>query len=210
MSLEALAALGVSWGRGLANAKSPTKFSSFGVGALPLPGQFSSWGRRDSISIGREPDNTANCHNTQLAKVHSPPRHHHPPTLCSSLPPLSFFFPFHIPLSKTCSLCLLGPCTTPPLLPPPPDFSRNLRSLLSQRKTAFPSNPFTALPTMDIDKKYDNYDFPVTAAERQDGHAGHLNEQQIAQVHQLRMMLEAEGYTDRLDTLTLVGKPPKF
>lgn len=63
---------------------------------------------------------------------------------------------------------------------------------------------------MDIDKKYDNYDFPVTAAERQDGHAGHLNEQQIAQVHQLRMMLEAEGYTDRLDTLTLVGKSPKF
>ncbi|KID91756.1 Sec14 cytosolic factor, partial [Metarhizium majus ARSEF 297] len=57
---------------------------------------------------------------------------------------------------------------------------------------------------MDIDKKYDNYDFPVTAAERQDGHAGHLNEQQIAQVHQLRMMLEAEGYTDRLDTLTLL------
>lgn len=60
---------------------------------------------------------------------------------------------------------------------------------------------------MDIDKKYDNYDFPVTAAEPQDGHAGHLTEQQIAQVHQLRMMLEAEGYTARLDTLTLVRMP---
>jgi hypothetical protein len=60
---------------------------------------------------------------------------------------------------------------------------------------------------MDLDKKYDNYEFPVTAAEPQDGHAGYLSEQQIAQVHQLRMMLEAEGYTQRLDTLTLVGKP---
>lgn len=58
---------------------------------------------------------------------------------------------------------------------------------------------------MDLDKKYDNYDFPVEAAEPQDGHAGHLTEAQIAQVHQFRMMLEAEGFTDRLDTLTLVG-----
>lgn len=57
---------------------------------------------------------------------------------------------------------------------------------------------------MDLDPKYDAYDFPYTAADPQDGHAGNLSEQQIAQVHQLRMMLEAEGYTDRLDTLTLV------
>lgn len=61
---------------------------------------------------------------------------------------------------------------------------------------------------MDLDPKYDNYDFPHTAAEPQDGHAGYLTEQQIAQVHQLRMMLESEGYTDRLDTLTLVGRAP--
>ena len=57
---------------------------------------------------------------------------------------------------------------------------------------------------MDINPKYDDYDFPVKAAQPQNGHAGHLTEQQIAQVHQLRMMLESEGFTDRLDTLTLV------
>lgn len=57
---------------------------------------------------------------------------------------------------------------------------------------------------MDLNPKYDDYDFPYTASEKQDGHAGHLTEQQIAQVHQLRMMLESEGYSDRLDTLTLV------
>ncbi len=58
---------------------------------------------------------------------------------------------------------------------------------------------------MDTDAKYDNYDFPYTAAEAQDGHPGHLTEMQIAQVHQLRMMLESEGYTERLDTLTMVS-----
>jgi hypothetical protein len=57
---------------------------------------------------------------------------------------------------------------------------------------------------MDLNSKYDDYDFPYTSVEKQDGHAGHLTEQQIAQVNQLRMMLEAEGYTARLDTLTLL------
>lgn len=57
---------------------------------------------------------------------------------------------------------------------------------------------------MDLDPKYDNYDFPYEAKEPQNGHAGHLTEAQIAQVHQLRMMLEAAGVTDRLDTLTMV------
>ncbi|CAM1509092.1 Fc.00g028310.m01.CDS01 [Cosmosporella sp. VM-42] len=57
---------------------------------------------------------------------------------------------------------------------------------------------------MDINPKYDDYDFPTQAAQKQDGHAGYLTEAQIAQVHQLRMMLEAEGLTDRLDTLTLL------
>ncbi|OAA54234.1 Sec14 cytosolic factor [Cordyceps fumosorosea ARSEF 2679] len=56
---------------------------------------------------------------------------------------------------------------------------------------------------MDIDAKYDHYDFPYEAKEPQIGHAGHLDAAQIAQVHQLRMMLEAEGLTERLDTLTL-------
>ncbi|KAH7134658.1 CRAL-TRIO domain-containing protein [Dactylonectria estremocensis] len=57
---------------------------------------------------------------------------------------------------------------------------------------------------MDLNPKYDDYYFPIKAAEEQTGHAGYLTEGQIAQVHQLRMMLEAEGYTDRLDTLTLL------
>lgn len=57
---------------------------------------------------------------------------------------------------------------------------------------------------MDLDPKYDDYDFPYEAATPQDGHPGHLTEAQIAQVHQFRMLLEAEGFTDRLDTLTLV------
>ena len=57
---------------------------------------------------------------------------------------------------------------------------------------------------MDTDPKYDDYDFPTKAAEHKNGHAGYLTEQQIAQVHQLRMMLESEGYTERLDTLTMV------
>lgn len=57
---------------------------------------------------------------------------------------------------------------------------------------------------MDVNPKYDDYDFPVKAAQKQDGHAGYLTDQQIAQVHQFRMMLEAEGFTERLDTLTLV------
>jgi hypothetical protein len=58
--------------------------------------------------------------------------------------------------------------------------------------------------TMDLDPKYDDYDFPTTAPDPQPGHPGALTEQHIAQVHQFRLMLEAEGYTERLDTLTLV------
>jgi len=55
-----------------------------------------------------------------------------------------------------------------------------------------------------LDPKYDDYDFPVRAPVEQNGHPGYLNEMQQAQVEQLRLMLEAEGYTKRLDTLTLV------
>lgn len=54
------------------------------------------------------------------------------------------------------------------------------------------------------DPKYDDYDFPTTAAEPQPGHPGWTTPEQDAQVHQLRGMLEAEGYTERLDTLTLL------
>ncbi|PHH82265.1 hypothetical protein CDD82_6514 [Ophiocordyceps australis] len=57
---------------------------------------------------------------------------------------------------------------------------------------------------MDISEKHDDYDFPHTAANPDSGHAGNLSTDQIAKVHQLRMMLEAEGYTSRLDTLTML------
>ncbi|EGD87086.1 hypothetical protein H112_05609 [Trichophyton rubrum D6] len=57
---------------------------------------------------------------------------------------------------------------------------------------------------MDLNPKYDGYDFPFQSATPQDGHPGHLTGQQIAAVQQLRMLLEAEGYTERLDTLTLL------
>lgn len=57
---------------------------------------------------------------------------------------------------------------------------------------------------LELDAKYDDYDFPTIAPVPQTGHPGHLTGAQQAQVHQLRMMLEGEGYTDRLDTLTMV------
>jgi hypothetical protein len=59
-------------------------------------------------------------------------------------------------------------------------------------------------PHMTLDPKYDHYDFPTTAPTAQSGHPGHLTLEQEAQVFQLRTMLEQKGYTERLDTLTLV------
>lgn len=63
-----------------------------------------------------------------------------------------------------------------------------------------------ANPHMELDPKYDHYDFPTTAPTTQSGHPGHTTKEQDAQVHMLRMQLEQEGYTDRLDTLTMVGR----
>ena len=65
-------------------------------------------------------------------------------------------------------------------------------------------------PNMTLDPKYDDYDYPTTAPTKQSGHPGHLTPEQEAQVHQLRMMLEQRGYTERLDTLTLVGTQKSF
>jgi len=62
---------------------------------------------------------------------------------------------------------------------------------------------------LELDPKYDDYDFPLKAPVNQNGHAGYLTAQQQAQVHQLRLMLEAEGFTKRLDTLTLVRRSLK-
>ena len=59
-------------------------------------------------------------------------------------------------------------------------------------------------PQMHLDPKYDDFDYPTTAPETQSGHPGHTTSQQDAQVHQLRMMLEQLGFTERLDTLSLL------
>lgn len=61
-----------------------------------------------------------------------------------------------------------------------------------------------ANPEMKLDPKYDHYDFPTTSPTAQSGHPGHTTPEQDAQVQQLRMKLEAAGFTERLDTLTLV------
>lgn len=58
---------------------------------------------------------------------------------------------------------------------------------------------------LELDPKYDNYDYPTTSATPQSGHPGYTTAEQDAKVHQLRMMLEQGGYKERLDTLTLVG-----
>jgi len=57
---------------------------------------------------------------------------------------------------------------------------------------------------LELDPKYDNYDFPTTSATPQSGHPGFTTAEQDAKVHQLRMMLEQGGYRERLDTMTLV------
>lgn len=55
-----------------------------------------------------------------------------------------------------------------------------------------------------MDPKHDHYDYPTVTPTAQSGHPGHTTPEQDAQVHQLRTQLEQEGYTARLDTLTLV------
>ena len=62
----------------------------------------------------------------------------------------------------------------------------------------------SAKPELKTDPKYDHYDFPTTSPREQIGHPGFTTPEQDAQVFQLRMKLESAGYTERLDTLTLV------
>ena len=57
---------------------------------------------------------------------------------------------------------------------------------------------------LQLDPKYDDYDFPITAPKPLAGHPGYTTPEQDAQVFQLRSKLEAAGFTDQLDTLTLV------
>ncbi|KAF3920735.1 Patellin-3 [Arthrobotrys entomopaga] len=55
-------------------------------------------------------------------------------------------------------------------------------------------------------EKYDHYNFPHTHPEgaAPKGHPGGTDDMQDAQVHQLRGLLEQEGYTERLDTNTML------
>jgi hypothetical protein len=62
----------------------------------------------------------------------------------------------------------------------------------------------TETPSMKLDEKYDHYDYPTTSPTPQSGHPGHTTPEQDAQVYQLRGQLEQAGYTERLDTLTMV------
>ncbi|KAK6345107.1 cytosolic factor, phosphatidylinositol/phosphatidylcholine transfer protein [Orbilia javanica] len=57
-----------------------------------------------------------------------------------------------------------------------------------------------------MSEKYDDYNFPHTHPDGKasEGHPGNVNGIQGAQVHQLRAKLEAQGYTARLDTNTLL------
>lgn len=57
---------------------------------------------------------------------------------------------------------------------------------------------------MELDPKYDHYDFPTVAPVSQSGHPGHTTPEQDAKVHVLRSALEQQGYKDRLDTLTML------
>ncbi|KAI4213492.1 MAG: hypothetical protein LQ351_003993 [Letrouitia transgressa] len=61
-----------------------------------------------------------------------------------------------------------------------------------------------ATPELKLDPKYDDYDFPTTSPNVQSGHPGHTTPEQDAQVHQLRMQLEQDGYRERLDTLSML------
>ena len=65
----------------------------------------------------------------------------------------------------------------------------------------------TAVPEkhpLQLDPRYDHYDYPTEAPTPQSGHPGYTTPAQDAQVSQLRMMLEAEGIKEGLDTLCLV------
>lgn len=64
--------------------------------------------------------------------------------------------------------------------------------------------PAGQAPEMELDPKYDHYDYPTTSPDVQSGHPGHTTKQQDAQVFQLRTQLEKAGYTERLDTLSMV------
>lgn len=72
-------------------------------------------------------------------------------------------------------------------------------------------NDLAWTPAPELDEKYDNFAkvhptvVPISDPKlAEKGYSGHLNEMQKAQLFQLRSVLEADGYTKELDTLTMV------
>ncbi|KAI4262198.1 MAG: hypothetical protein L6R42_002615 [Xanthoria sp. 1 TBL-2021] len=61
-----------------------------------------------------------------------------------------------------------------------------------------------AAPHLKTDSKYDDYDYPTTSPTVKSGHPGHTTPEQDAQVYQLRTQLEQAGYSERLDTLSML------
>ncbi|KAI4278977.1 MAG: hypothetical protein LQ337_000584 [Flavoplaca oasis] len=61
-----------------------------------------------------------------------------------------------------------------------------------------------AAPQLNSDSKYDDYDYPTTSPTAQSGHPGHTTPEQDAHVYQLRTQLEQAGYSERLDTLSML------
>ncbi|KAL8932136.1 MAG: hypothetical protein Q9216_006951 [Gyalolechia sp. 2 TL-2023] len=61
-----------------------------------------------------------------------------------------------------------------------------------------------AVVALKTDSKYDDYDYPTTSPNPQSGHPGHTTPAQDAQVFQLRTQLEQAGYSERLDTLSML------
>ena len=64
--------------------------------------------------------------------------------------------------------------------------------------------PTMAAPKMELDPKYDHYDYPTTSSNKQHGHPGHTTAEENAKVFQLRTELERAGCKERLDTHTMV------
>ena len=61
-------------------------------------------------------------------------------------------------------------------------------------------------PDADFASKYDHYTFPTTNLGLGEGHPGHTTPEQNAKVLELRSVLEKEGYTERLDTHSMVSR----
>jgi hypothetical protein len=85
-----------------------------------------------------------------------------------------------------------------------------LSHTLAEKRNIYPaprstaSHRNTATARMSTDPKYDSFDFPATNPESGTGHPGHTTPEQDEKVVQLRKELEEEGFTERLDTLTMV------